>query len=214
MRLATFNVLHGRAPDGGRVDLGRFADAVRTLDADVLALQEVDRAQPRSGTADLTAVAAEAGGYEAARFVPALQGQPGSWRAATDDVEDGSAYGVALLSRRIDRRLGTLASLALLAVPTALLASAPDLASFTALRVAQGVFMAAAFTLTLAHLGERLRAAVHHAQLVVDGRRLRVTVSVGATAALPGDDGASLLRRADRLMLAAKRAGRDRVLVG
>ena len=66
-----------------------------------------------------------------------------------------SSLGVALLSRSIDRRMGTLVSLALLAVPTALLAAAPDLASFTALRVAQGVFMAAAFTLTLAHLGER-----------------------------------------------------------
>src|SRR3954470_12948861 len=47
-----------------------------------------------------------------------------------------SSLGVALLSRRINRRRGILASLALLAVPTALLASAPDLASFTALRVA------------------------------------------------------------------------------
>ena len=99
MRLATFNVLHGRAPADGRVDLDRFAAAVRTLDADVLALQEVDRAQPRSRSADLTAVAAQAGGYAAARFVPALQGQPGSWRPATDDAEDGPAYGVALLSR-------------------------------------------------------------------------------------------------------------------
>jgi MFS transporter, YNFM family, putative membrane transport protein len=70
-----------------------------------------------------------------------------------------SSLGVALLSRRIDRRRGILASLALLAVPTALLASAPDLVSFTALRIAQGVFMAAAFTLTLAHLGERCGAA-------------------------------------------------------
>lgn len=100
MRLATFNVLHGRSPADGRVDLDRFARAVRTLDADVLALQEVDRAQPRSGNADLTAVAAEAGGYPSARFVPALVGVPGSWRRAVDD-EAGSApaYGVALLSR-------------------------------------------------------------------------------------------------------------------
>ena len=43
----------------------------------------------------------------------------------------------------------------LLSVPTLLLAHAPDLTTFTALRVAQGVLMAAAFTLTLAHLGER-----------------------------------------------------------
>src|SRR3712207_3985721 len=70
-----------------------------------------------------------------------------------------SSLAVALFSRRIDRRLGVLASLALLAVPTALLAAAPDLATFAALRAAQGVFMAAAFTLTLAHLGERCSAA-------------------------------------------------------
>ncbi len=61
---------------------------------------------------------------------------------------------VALLGRRVDRRRGVAASLALLAIPTALLALAPDLAVFTALRVVQGVFMAAAFTLTLAALGE------------------------------------------------------------
>jgi endonuclease/exonuclease/phosphatase family metal-dependent hydrolase len=100
MRLATFNVLHGRAPSDGRVDLDRFASAVATLDADVLALQEVDRAQPRSGSADLTAVAAEAGGYPHARFVPALRGEPGSWLPAADGDSDGApAYGVALLSR-------------------------------------------------------------------------------------------------------------------
>jgi predicted MFS family arabinose efflux permease len=70
-----------------------------------------------------------------------------------------ASLGVAFLSQRIDRRLGILASLALLAIPTALLAAAPDLATFTALRIAQGVFMAAAFTLMLAYLGERCSAA-------------------------------------------------------
>jgi predicted MFS family arabinose efflux permease len=65
---------------------------------------------------------------------------------------------VALFSRRIDRRLGTLVALALLAIPTALLASAPGLGVFTALRVLQGLCMAAAFTLTLAYLGERCSA--------------------------------------------------------
>lgn len=61
---------------------------------------------------------------------------------------------VAFFSRRIDRRAGTVASLALLSVPTALLAVAPDLATFTGLRVAQGLFMASAFALTLSYLGE------------------------------------------------------------
>src|SRR5262245_19117426 len=66
---------------------------------------------------------------------------------------------VALFSRRIDRRRGILASLAVLAVPTALLALAPDLVSFTVLRVCQGLCMASAFTLTLAYLGEQCSAA-------------------------------------------------------
>jgi predicted MFS family arabinose efflux permease len=66
---------------------------------------------------------------------------------------------VALLSRRIDRRMGILVSLAALAIPTALLAIAPGLGTFTALRVLQGVFMASAFTLTLAYLGEEYSGA-------------------------------------------------------
>jgi endonuclease/exonuclease/phosphatase family metal-dependent hydrolase len=101
MRLATFNILHGRSPDDDRVDLGRFASAVRDLDADILALQEVDRDQPRSGGADLTAVAAEAMRAVDHRFVAALAGTPGAvWTAATGEEQPGSAaYGVALLSR-------------------------------------------------------------------------------------------------------------------
>src|SRR6059058_1827015 len=62
---------------------------------------------------------------------------------------------VGFLSPHIDRRLGILASLALLAVPTTLLASAPDLTTFTLLRIAQGLCMASAFALTLAYLGEQ-----------------------------------------------------------
>jgi YNFM family putative membrane transporter len=66
---------------------------------------------------------------------------------------------VSLFSQRIDRRLGILISLALLSIPTSLLAIAPDLTTFTALRVAQGLCMAAAFSLTLAYLGEECSAA-------------------------------------------------------
>ncbi len=65
---------------------------------------------------------------------------------------------VAFFSRRIDRRLGILLSLALLSIPTALLASAPDLTTFALLRIVQGVFMATAFALTLAYLGEACSA--------------------------------------------------------
>ncbi len=68
---------------------------------------------------------------------------------------------VALFSHKIDRHLGIVASLALLAIPTALLAIAPDLKTFTALRIMQGLLMSTAFTLTLAYLSEHcsMRAA-------------------------------------------------------
>ena len=103
VRFATFNLMSGRSLDDGLVDPERVAAAVGKLDADVLALQEVDRDQPRSGHADLTAVAAAALGAPHVLFVPALAGTPGgSWRAATDadlDPAAGPAYGIALLSR-------------------------------------------------------------------------------------------------------------------
>lgn len=101
MRVATFNILHGRSADDGDVDIGRLADCVRRLDADVLALQEVDRDQPRSAMADLTAVAAEAMGAVSHRFVAAVSGTPGAtWMAATGQEQPGTAtYGIALLSR-------------------------------------------------------------------------------------------------------------------
>jgi len=69
-----------------------------------------------------------------------------------------SGLGVALFSRRINRRIGIVASLACLSIPTALLAAAPDLAVFATLRVIQGLFMSAAFTLTLAYLAEECSA--------------------------------------------------------
>jgi endonuclease/exonuclease/phosphatase family metal-dependent hydrolase len=101
MRMATFNILHGRSIDDGKVDVDRVVDCVRRLDADVLALQEVDCDQPRSAMADLTAVAAEAMGAVSHRFVAAISGTPGAtWMAATGRERPGTAsYGIALLSR-------------------------------------------------------------------------------------------------------------------
>src|SRR5262249_26284378 len=69
-----------------------------------------------------------------------------------------ASVGVALLSHRIDPRPGILISLVVLAIPTALLAAAPDLTPFALLRIAQGLCMASAFTLTLAYLGEQCSA--------------------------------------------------------
>ncbi len=107
MRLVTFNVLHGRSTEDGRVDPGRLRRAVSGLGADVLALQEVDRGQPRSSGLHLSEVAAEAMGARHWRFVPAMTGTPGStWTAVRGDIDAGAgsgdeqpAYGVALLSR-------------------------------------------------------------------------------------------------------------------
>ena len=103
MRVATLNLLSGRSLADGRADPTVLADAVRHLDADVLALQEVDRHQPRSGGTDQVAVAAAAMGATAARFVPLVRGTPAEpgWRPAPPDPAEGEpAYGIALLSRR------------------------------------------------------------------------------------------------------------------
>lgn len=100
MRFATFNILHGRTVGDG-VHPDRLAECVRQLDPDILALQEVDLEQQRSGRSDLTAVAAEAMGAESHRFVAAISGTPGAtWMAATGEEQPGTAaYGIALLSR-------------------------------------------------------------------------------------------------------------------
>ena len=98
-------------------------------------------------------------------ILPSLAAAYGVSPAAMGFAANASTFGmavaglaVAYFSRRIDRRRGIVASLALLAVPTALLAAAPDLATFTTLRVAQGLCMAAAFALTLSYLGEACSA--------------------------------------------------------
>jgi endonuclease/exonuclease/phosphatase family metal-dependent hydrolase len=102
VRLATFNLLHGRSLSDGQVDVPRLREAVAALDADVLGMQEVDRAQPRSARRDLTAEAAAAMGG-AGRFAPAMMGTPGErWRPARDGDAarvDEPSYGVALITR-------------------------------------------------------------------------------------------------------------------
>ena len=69
-----------------------------------------------------------------------------------------AGLGVALVSPYINRRRGVWVSLVLLAIPTSLLGAMPDLATFTLLRIAQGVCMSSAFTLALAYLAEQCSA--------------------------------------------------------
>ncbi len=119
IRLVTFNVRHGR-DDDGRVDAERLAGAVAALAPDVVALQEVDRGQDRSGGTDLLQAVRQALGTAEARFVPTLTGQVGlrapedgqarpaasrvlgAWsgrRRARGDETGEPGYGIAVLSR-------------------------------------------------------------------------------------------------------------------
>jgi YNFM family putative membrane transporter len=86
---------------------------------------------------------------------------PAAMGVAVNACTLGMAVGgisVAFFGHLIPRRLGITASLVFLALPTILLAIAPTLAAFSALRIAQGLAMSAAFGLTLAYLGERFMA--------------------------------------------------------
>nr|MDT0665229.1 endonuclease [Micromonospora sp. DSM 115978] len=91
--------MHGRSLTDGQVSASRFAAAVRDLDADVIGLQEVDHAQPRSGGLDLTALAADAVGARPAdcHFEATVYGTPGlSWRPADGDRQaDEPSYGIS-----------------------------------------------------------------------------------------------------------------------
>ncbi|MGF6310484.1 YNFM family putative membrane transporter [Bradyrhizobium sp. i1.8.4] len=98
-------------------------------------------------------------------ILPSLTRHYGVTPAAMGFAVNASTLGMALaglvvgfFSPHIDRRLGILLSLTLLAIPTSLLAVAPNLSVFTILRVAQGLCMASAFALTLAYLGEQCSA--------------------------------------------------------
>jgi endonuclease/exonuclease/phosphatase family metal-dependent hydrolase len=84
MRLATFNIKNGLSDDGS-CDPEALVRACRSLRADVLALQEVDRGVPRSNEADQTSIVAEACGLNGL-YAPARR-------------LDGGEYGNALLVR-------------------------------------------------------------------------------------------------------------------
>jgi endonuclease/exonuclease/phosphatase family metal-dependent hydrolase len=100
LRIASYNLLHGiHLAAGGAVDLDAVAAAIAALDADVVALQEVDRGLARSGDVDQVAGLADRLGVTGV-FCPALLGDPGtSWTTVGDGDADGPAYGVGVLSR-------------------------------------------------------------------------------------------------------------------
>ncbi len=111
LRVGTFNLLSGRSVDDGLVLPERLAGAVAALDVDVLAVQEVDSGQDRSGGLHQLATVATALGAVAGAFAPTLHGVPGpgrAWRVAEGEpvrwpadavVAGGPSYGVGLVSR-------------------------------------------------------------------------------------------------------------------
>jgi predicted MFS family arabinose efflux permease len=98
-------------------------------------------------------------------ILPSLARHYGVTPGAMGSSVNASTIGMAVaglvvgsFSPHIDRRTGILASLLLLAIPTSLLAIAPNITVFTILRIIQGLCMASAFALTLAYLGEQCNA--------------------------------------------------------
>jgi diguanylate cyclase (GGDEF)-like protein/PAS domain S-box-containing protein len=60
-------------------------------------------------------------------------------------------------------------------------------------------------------LGEKIRSLVERSSALHNYMALRVTVSIGATAALPNDSSETIVARADRFMYQSKLAGRNHV---
>ncbi|MEY2475563.1 MAG: hypothetical protein QOG87_878 [Actinomycetota bacterium] len=93
LRIATFNIQHGRGPDG-RSDAGRLANALALLDADVVGLQEVDVGVSASQRLDQARLAADATGLAVAFCPVSRVGWRGRYgnavlaRGEIDDVEE------------------------------------------------------------------------------------------------------------------------------
>ncbi|MDX8509748.1 MFS transporter [Mesorhizobium captivum] len=94
-------------------------------------------------------------------ILPSLVIRFGVSRATMGFAVNASTFGmalagvaVALFGQGIDRRNGIWMSLVALAVPTTLLSQTDSIVVFALLRVAQGLCMSTAFTLTMAYLAE------------------------------------------------------------
>ena len=85
IRVATYNIKHGRGMDG-TIDLERTAATLASLEADIIALQEVDDQARRSGGVDQASWLAQRLDMHAA-YGPFMNFQ-------------GGRYGLAILSRR------------------------------------------------------------------------------------------------------------------
>jgi MFS transporter, YNFM family, putative membrane transport protein len=160
----------GEAPRNVQENVQHVADghdnhaSMMNVDADVHSHSE--RVVVRSLVIGLTAFLTVVDLFATQAILPSLARHYDVTPAAMGFAVNASTMGMAVaglavgfVSQWIDRRLGILVSLALLSLPTVLLASAANLTVFTGLRICQGLCMASAFTLTLAYLGEHFNAA-------------------------------------------------------
>jgi endonuclease/exonuclease/phosphatase family metal-dependent hydrolase len=132
LRVATFNIRHGRGMDGV-VDLRRTADAILRTGADVVALQEVDRLTERTGGLDEPALLEELLGM-AVSFWPTLELGTGHFGIALATTAEVDARFESLDNRGAGRPHGvviaTVAGVVVLAthLSTIPLARQPELA--------------------------------------------------------------------------------------
>jgi endonuclease/exonuclease/phosphatase family metal-dependent hydrolase len=119
MRITSWNFLHGQPlkplvadPNGHEVAEQRYASAVRTLESDLIALQEVDFNLERSGNQNQSSAIAKIMGADHWGFAPAISGTPGvKWRKLKADeqlvitnsnsgrVKKSGSYGIAIISK-------------------------------------------------------------------------------------------------------------------
>ena len=112
MRVATFNIQHGCTP-AGDVDVGLVATVVAGLDAEIVALQEVDVRVQRSGGVDEAAEVARAAGmtfeFGVANWV-GWRGRYGNALLARDPITDVDVVRLPRVMRRGRRRSALLAT--------------------------------------------------------------------------------------------------------
>ena len=84
LRVLTYNIRHGQGEDG-KLDLERIAEVIKSVDPDIVALQEVDRSTGRSSGVDQSVVLGELTGMDAV-FGEAMP-------------FEGGSYGVAVLTK-------------------------------------------------------------------------------------------------------------------
>lgn len=106
LRLATWNLLHGLALPSRDVRRADLLESAKRLDADILAVQEADVGQPRSGYVDQVAELAAALDAPWYLMLPTMVGEAESgWRAAdpradlATGVGNRALYGIGLISR-------------------------------------------------------------------------------------------------------------------